>query len=148
MDMSLPGPVCTDTAPFLGLSACTGAHVPGEGWGQGSDESPSLLSCLTLPGRQRLRLKSPVLRQQACPQWKHSFVFRGVTASQLRQSSLELTVWDHGVFGMSDRLLGGAKLGPKGEAAGGVDPCAQSKLQWQRVLSSPNLWTDMTLVLH
>uniref|UniRef100_A0A5F9D4J1 Synaptotagmin-like protein 3 n=1 Tax=Oryctolagus cuniculus TaxID=9986 RepID=A0A5F9D4J1_RABIT len=104
--------------------------------------------CLTLPGRQRLRLKSPVLRQQACPQWKHSFVFRGVTASQLRQSSLELTVWDHGVFGMSDRLLGGAKLGPKGEAAGGVDPCAQSKLQWQRVLSSPNLWTDMTLVLH
>ncbi|XP_062042979.1 synaptotagmin-like protein 3 isoform X2 [Lepus europaeus] len=104
--------------------------------------------CLTLPGRQRLRLKSPVLRQQACPQWKHSFVFRGVTASQLRQSSLELTVWDHGVFGMSDRLLGGAKLGPKAEVAGGVDPCAQSKLQWQRVLSSPNLWTDMTLVLH
>ncbi|XP_040821327.1 synaptotagmin-like protein 3 [Ochotona curzoniae] len=104
--------------------------------------------CLTLPDQQTLRLRSPVLKQQACPQWKHSFVFNGVSTSQLRQASLELTVWDHTIFGMSDRLLGGAKLGARGEAAGGADACAQSRLQWQRVLSSPNLWTDMTLILH
>ncbi|KAM5228765.1 synaptotagmin-like protein 3 [Ctenodactylus gundi] len=104
--------------------------------------------CLTLPDQQTLRLKSPVLKKQACPQWKHSFVFSGVTRSQLRQASLELTVWDQAIFGMNNRLLGGAKLGSKGDAAGGADSSSQSKLQWQKVLSSPNLWTDMTLILH
>ncbi|KAM6180883.1 synaptotagmin-like protein 3 isoform 3-T3 [Erethizon dorsatum] len=104
--------------------------------------------CLTLPDQQKLRLKSPVLKKQACPQWKHSFVFNGVTRSQLRQASLELTVWDQAIFGMNDRLLGGARLGSKGDAVGGTDSCSQSKLQWQKVLSSPNLWTDMTLILH
>ncbi|EGW04797.1 Synaptotagmin-like protein 3 [Cricetulus griseus] len=67
--------------------------------------------CLTLPDQQKLRVKSPVLKKQACPQWKHSFVFNGVSSSQLRQSSLELTVWDQAIFGMNDRLLGGARLG-------------------------------------
>ncbi|XP_018884688.2 synaptotagmin-like protein 3 isoform X3 [Gorilla gorilla gorilla] len=104
--------------------------------------------CLTLPDQQKLRLKSPVLKKQACPQWKHSFVFSGVTPAQLRQSSLELTVWDQALLGMNDRLLGGARLGSKGDTAVGGDACSQSKLQWQKVLSSPNLWTDMTLVLH
>ncbi|KAL4668297.1 hypothetical protein H8957_011487 [Semnopithecus entellus] len=104
--------------------------------------------CLTLPDQQKLRLKSPVLKKQACPQWKHSFVFSGVTPAQLRQSSLELTVWDQALLGMNDRLLGGARLGSKGDTAGGGDACSQLKLQWQKVLSSPNLWTDMTLVLH
>ncbi|XP_058390047.1 synaptotagmin-like protein 3 [Diceros bicornis minor] len=104
--------------------------------------------CLTLPDQQKLRLKSPVLKKQACPQWKHSFVFKDVTPSQLRQASLELTVWDQAIFGVSDRLLGGARLSSKEDPAGGTDSCSQSKLQWQKVLSSPNLWTDMTLILH
>lgn len=34
------------------------------------------------------------------------------------------------------------------DAAGSPDSGSQSKLQWQKVLSSPNLWTDMTLILH
>lgn len=71
----------------------------------------SLFSCLTLPDQQKLRVKSPVLKKQACPQWKHSFVFNGVSSSQLRQSTLELTVWDQAIFGMNDRLLGEARLG-------------------------------------
>nr|XP_042109619.1 synaptotagmin-like protein 3 isoform X6 [Ovis aries] len=103
--------------------------------------------CLTLPDQQRLRLKSPVLKKQACPQWKHSFVFKGVTPSQLRQSSLELTVWDQATFGVNDRFLGGARLGSK-DLLGGAHTSSQAKLQWQKVLSSPNLWTDMTLILH
>ncbi|XP_075409989.1 synaptotagmin-like protein 3 isoform X2 [Tenrec ecaudatus] len=105
--------------------------------------------CLTLPGQQQLRLKSPVLKKQARPQWKHSFVFNGVTASQLQRSCLELTVWDQASFGMNDRLLGGARLGSKEEEpASAADSCSPSKLQWQKVLSNPNLWTDMTLILH
>ncbi|XP_043312870.1 synaptotagmin-like protein 3 isoform X1 [Cervus elaphus] len=104
--------------------------------------------CLTLPDQQRLRLKSPVLKKQACPQWKHSFVFKGVTPSQLRQSSLELTVWDQATFGVNDRFLGGARLGLKEDLPSGTHTSSQAKLQWQKVLSSPNLWTDMTLILR
>ncbi|XP_019268235.2 synaptotagmin-like protein 3 isoform X5 [Panthera pardus] len=104
--------------------------------------------CLTLPDQHKLKLKSPVVKKQACPQWKHSFTFSGVSPSQLRQSSLELTVWDQAIFGVNDRLLGAARLGSKEDAAGGVDSCSQSELQWQQVLSSPNLWTDLTLILH
>ncbi|XP_004462961.1 synaptotagmin-like protein 3 isoform X1 [Dasypus novemcinctus] len=100
--------------------------------------------CLTLPDQQSLRLKSRVLKGQACPQWQHSFVFAGVSASQLQQASLELAVWDQGTFGINDRLLGRARLG----ATGDTDACSQSKLQWQKVISGPNLWTDMTLTLH
>ncbi|XP_066104020.1 synaptotagmin-like protein 3 isoform X1 [Saccopteryx bilineata] len=104
--------------------------------------------CLTLPDRQTLRLKSPVLKKQVCPQWKHSFVFNGVSPSQLRQSSLALSVWDQAVFGVKDRLLGEAWLGPEDDPAGGADSGSQSTLQWQKVLSSPNTWTDVTLILH
>ncbi|KAM5325553.1 synaptotagmin-like protein 3 isoform 1-T5 [Glossophaga mutica] len=104
--------------------------------------------CLTLPDAQQLRLRSPVLKKQACPQWKHSFVFNGVSPAQLRQSSLQLTVWDQAAFGRSDRLLGEARLGSQEDPAGGAGPGSQAKRQWQKVLSSPNLWTDMTLVLH
>ncbi|KAI4582581.1 hypothetical protein MJG53_009132 [Ovis ammon polii x Ovis aries] len=72
----------------------------------------------------------------------------GVTPSQLRQSSLELTVWDQATFGVNDRFLGGARLGSKEDLLGGAHTSSQAKLQWQKVLSSPNLWTDMTLILH
>lgn len=37
---------------------------------------------------------------------------------------------------------------PEEDPAGGAGSGSHSKLQWQKVLSSPNLWTDMTLVLH
>ncbi|KAM7135304.1 synaptotagmin-like protein 3 isoform 1-T5 [Molossus nigricans] len=104
--------------------------------------------CLTLPDKQTLRLKSPVLKKQARPQWKHSFVFHGVTPTQLGQSCLELSVWDQAVFGVNARLLGQARLGARADPAGGSDSGSQSKLHWQKVLSSPNLWTDMTLALH
>ncbi|XP_036912545.1 synaptotagmin-like protein 3 isoform X1 [Sturnira hondurensis] len=104
--------------------------------------------CLTLPDKRKLRLRSPVLKKQACPQWKHPFVFHGVSPAQLRQASLELTVWDQATFGVSDRLLGEARLGSKEDPTGGTGSGSQLTCQWQKVLSSPNLWTDMTLVLH
>ena len=108
-----PLQLCVSTFRTLGLSKEQVATGSGGAWRAELTgfESVSLCSCLTLPDQQRLRLKSPVLKKQACPQWKHSFVFKGVTPSQLRQSSLELTVWDQATFGVNDRFLGGARLG-------------------------------------
>ncbi|NWX14500.1 SYTL3 protein, partial [Aegotheles bennettii] len=103
--------------------------------------------CLILPDQAEVKRKSPVLKKVACPQWKHLFVFDGVTLAQLQQSCLHLTVWDQSAFSSSDHFLGGAKLGAK-EPHGCTDIISQSVLQWQEVLCSPNTWMDITLVLH
>ncbi|XP_025975190.2 synaptotagmin-like protein 3 isoform X3 [Dromaius novaehollandiae] len=103
--------------------------------------------CLILPDQAEVKQKSPVLKKEACPQWKHLFVFDGVSPAQLQQSCLHLTVWDQASFGSSDRFLGGAILGAK-ESFGFTDPDSQAVLQWQEVLSSPNMWMDIALVLH
>ncbi|NXV77523.1 SYTL3 protein, partial [Atlantisia rogersi] len=102
--------------------------------------------CLILPDQAEVKRKSPVIKKEACPQWKHLFVFDGVTPAQLQQSSLHLTVWDQSTFSSSAHFLGGAKLGAK-ESLGCPD-LSQSVLQWQEVLHSPNTWMDFTLVLQ
>ncbi|KAK4823480.1 hypothetical protein QYF61_002527 [Mycteria americana] len=103
--------------------------------------------CLILPDQAEVKRKSPVLKKEACPQWKHLFVFDGVTPAELQQSCLHLTVWDQSAFSSSDQFLGGAKLGAK-ESFGCTDLVSQSVLQWQEVLHSPNKWMDFTLLLH
>ncbi|XP_027607258.1 synaptotagmin-like protein 3 [Pipra filicauda] len=103
--------------------------------------------CLILPNQAEVRQKSPVLKKEAYPQWKHLFVFDGVTPAQLQQSCLHLTVWEKSTFSSSDRFLGGTKLGTK-ELFGSTDLVSQSVLQWQEVLCNPNTWMDFTLVLH
>ncbi|NWS26664.1 SYTL3 protein, partial [Polioptila caerulea] len=103
--------------------------------------------CLILPDQADVKQKSPVLKKEACPQWKHLFVFDGVTPAQLQQSCLHLTVWHKSTFSSSDHFLGGAKLGAK-EFFGSMDLASQGVLQWQEVLLNPNTWMDFTLVLH
>ncbi|NXV47109.1 SYTL3 protein, partial [Uria aalge] len=103
--------------------------------------------CLILPDQGEVKRKSPVLKKEACPQWKHLLVFDGVTPAQLQQSCLHLTVWEQSAFSSSDQFLGGAKLGAK-ESFGCTDFASPSVLQWQEVLRSPNTWMDFTLVLH
>ncbi|NXH31272.1 SYTL3 protein, partial [Myiagra hebetior] len=104
-------------------------------------------SCLILPDQAEVKQKSPVLKKEACPQWKHLFVFDGVTLAQLQHSCLHLTVWHKSTFSSNDQFLGGAKLGAK-ELFGSTDLASQAVLQWQEVLCSPNTWMDFTLVLH
>ncbi|NXD34612.1 SYTL3 protein, partial [Copsychus sechellarum] len=103
--------------------------------------------CLILPDQAEVKQKSPVLKKEACPQWKHLFVFDGVTPAQLQQSCLHLTVWHKSNFSASDQFLGGAKLGAK-EFFGSMDLPSQGVLQWQEVLHNPNTWMDFPLVLH
>uniref|UniRef100_A0A803VFY2 Synaptotagmin like 3 n=1 Tax=Ficedula albicollis TaxID=59894 RepID=A0A803VFY2_FICAL len=103
--------------------------------------------CLILPDQAEVKQKSPVLKKEVCPQWKHLFVFDGVTPGQLQQSRLHLTVWHKSNFSASDQFLGGARLGAK-EFFGSMDLPSQGVLQWQEVLHNPNTWMDFPLVLH
>ncbi|KAM7061889.1 synaptotagmin-like protein 3 isoform 3-T3 [Acridotheres tristis] len=102
---------------------------------------------LILPDQADVKQKSPVLKKEASPQWKHLFVFDGVTPAQLQQSCLHLTVWHKSNFSASDQFLGGAKLGAK-EFFDSMDLPSQGVLQWQEVLHNPNTWMDFLLVLH
>uniref|UniRef100_A0A663M8H4 Synaptotagmin like 3 n=1 Tax=Athene cunicularia TaxID=194338 RepID=A0A663M8H4_ATHCN len=81
--------------------------------------------CLILPNKAEVKRKCPVLKKEACPQWKHLFVFDGVTSAQLQQSCLHLTVWEQSAFSSSDHFLGGAKLG--------TAQCSLSPLSSERV---------------
>ncbi|NWU99637.1 SYTL3 protein, partial [Upupa epops] len=112
-----------------------------------SAEAPNsfVKGCLILPDQAEVKRKSPVLKKEACPQWKHLFVFDGVTSAQLQQSCLHLTVWDQCSSG--DQFLGGTKLGAK-ELFGPTDLGSRAMFQWQEMLNSPNMWMDFTLVLH
>ncbi|NXV27368.1 SYTL3 protein, partial [Rissa tridactyla] len=103
--------------------------------------------CLILPGQAEVKQKTPVLKKEACPQWKHLFAFDGVTPVQLQQSCLHLTVWEQSAFSSSDQFLGGTKLGAE-ESFGCTDLASPSVRQWQEVLRNPNTWMDFTLVLH
>ncbi|XP_015262273.1 PREDICTED: synaptotagmin-like protein 3 [Gekko japonicus] len=104
-------------------------------------------SCLCVLGQHDMKQRTPVLKKQAHPQWKHLFVFNGVTASQLQQSCLDLTVWNQAPFGLRDQFLGGARLGTTFQTRTS-DAISQACLQWQQVLSSPNEWTDIALTLQ
>uniref|UniRef100_A0A8C7A0G8 Synaptotagmin like 3 n=1 Tax=Nothoprocta perdicaria TaxID=30464 RepID=A0A8C7A0G8_NOTPE len=106
-------------------------------------------SCLILPDQTEMKQRSPVLKKEVCPRWKHLFVFGDVSPARLQQSCLHLTVWDQASLGASDRFLGGAALGASKEGdRAPTDPGSEALLQWQKVLSSPNTWTDLSLVLH
>ncbi|NWY07315.1 SYTL3 protein, partial [Nothoprocta ornata] len=109
--------------------------------------NPFVKGCLILPDQTEMKQRSPVLKKSVCPRWKHLFVFGGVSPARLQQSSLHLTVWDQASLGSSDRFLGGAALGAQ-ESFGLRDPGSEALLQWQKVLSSPNTWMDISLVLH
>nr|XP_056708339.1 synaptotagmin-like protein 3 [Euleptes europaea] len=104
-------------------------------------------SCLCILGQRDMKQRTPVLKKQAHPQWKHLFVFNGVTPSQLQQSCLDLTVWDQAPFGLREQFLGGTRLGTTFQSRTS-DATSQACLQWQKVLSSPYEWTDITLTLH
>ncbi|NXU57720.1 SYTL3 protein, partial [Turnix velox] len=103
--------------------------------------------CLILPDQAEARQVSPILKKEACPQWKHLFVFDGITPAQLQQSCLHLTVWEQSALSSSDQFLGGAKLGGK-DLFSFADISSPSVLQWQKLCCSPNTWMDFTLVLH
>ncbi|XP_069090691.1 synaptotagmin-like protein 3 isoform X2 [Pleurodeles waltl] len=102
--------------------------------------------CLMLPNKQELQVRCPVIKKQACPQWRHTFVFNDVSIADLEQSSLVLTVWDQASFGINDRFLGGVRLCTS-DPSSMPDSCSQTNMFWQRILRRPNQWIEDTLTL-
>ena len=49
------------------------------------------------------------MKRNVNPQWNHTFVFEDVSLDDLRDRSIELTIWDHDRFTSND-FLGGVRL--------------------------------------
>jgi synaptotagmin-like protein len=50
-----------------------------------------------------------VIKRNCNPNWNHTFVFENVSWNDLRERSLELTIWDHDRL-VSNDFLGGVRL--------------------------------------
>ena len=53
--------------------------------------------------------KTPVIKKNCNPQWKHTFIFEDISGEDLRERALEMTIWDHDRFTSND-FLGGVRL--------------------------------------
>lgn len=63
-----------------------------------------------LPDKGRSsKQKTPVSRRSCSPAWNHTFVYHGVSLTDLPERSLELTIWDHDRLA-SNEFLGGVRL--------------------------------------
>lgn len=71
----------------------------------------TLLCCsYLLPDKGRSsKQKTPVSRRSCSPAWNHTFVYHGVSITDLPERSLELTIWDHDRLA-SNEFLGGIRL--------------------------------------
>ena len=65
----------------------------------------SLLPDRTRGGSQ----KSPLVKRNCNPVWNHTFVFDCVSWAELKERSLELTIWDYDRI-ISNDFLGGVRL--------------------------------------
>lgn len=106
-----------------------------------------------LPDKGRSsKQKTPVSRRSCSPAWNHTFVYHGVSLTDLPERSLELTIWDHDRLA-SNEFLGGVRLNlgsgkHNGKAVDWMDSSGKETVLWQRMLERPNLWVESCLPLR
>lgn len=115
--------------------------------------SDPFCKCFLLPDRTRGGTqKSPVVKRNCNPSWNYTFVFEGVTWAELRERSVELTIWDHDRL-VSNDFLGGVRLNlgtgrSEGESVDWMDSKGEEVSLWQAMLDRPNCWIEGTLLLR
>jgi hypothetical protein len=74
--------------------------------------TPFVFCSYLLPTTDRSsKQKTPVCRKTICPRWEQTLRWDDLTLTDLTNSSLELTVWDHDRLpGRHSECLGGARF--------------------------------------
>ncbi|XP_051775254.1 synaptotagmin-like protein 3 [Erpetoichthys calabaricus] len=104
---------------------------------------------LVTPDMQERKLKTQVLKRVTDPQWKHQFVYKGISLGELHESNLDLTVWDQATLGLSDRFLGGVRLEKGTLLRGPINQTeAAHREAWEAILKRPNEWNTVNLTLQ
>uniref|UniRef100_A0A1I8F9D6 C2 domain-containing protein n=1 Tax=Macrostomum lignano TaxID=282301 RepID=A0A1I8F9D6_9PLAT len=93
--------------------------------------------------------KSKVVKAQPEPQnFNAMLTYNGVTRRELRDRSIELTVWDHVLLGRND-FLGGVRLNIGDTARySWMDAQGHEQTLWTGMLSNPSKWIDASLILR
>lgn len=118
-----------------------------------SDASDPFCQAYLLPNRSKHdKQKTAVVKHSCNPIWNHTFIFEGLSDDELRESSLELAIWDHDRL-TSHEFLGGVRLNlGAGRSSGNnvdwMDAKGDEMSLWQAMLDRPNTWIDGTLLLR
>ncbi|CAN9515142.1 unnamed protein product [Ophioblennius macclurei] len=97
--------------------------------------------------------KTPVVKKNLNPHYDHTFVYKDVTLEQLRDMSVELTVWDKEAM-LNNEFLGGVRLSSgKGTIKMGkeeveLDSVGEEVSLWEKMMQYPDSWAEGTLPLR
>ncbi|GAA6099805.1 synaptotagmin-like protein 2 isoform X1 [Tachysurus ichikawai] len=110
------------------------------------------VKCSVLPvSHEKKRQKTRVVKRTANPVFNHTMVYEGLRPEDLRETCVELTVWDHDR--LSNHFIGGTRLNLGTGKSHSTDVkwmdsnTAESAL-WRRMIESMNEWVEETLPLR
>ncbi|XP_064414018.1 microtubule-associated protein futsch isoform X2 [Latimeria chalumnae] len=110
------------------------------------------VKCSVLPDTSRKsRQKTRVLKKTVNPEFNHTMVYDGFRSDDLREACVELTVWDH--ERLINHFLGGLRLGlgtgkSYGTPVDWMDSTTDEASLWEKMITSPNEWTEDVLPLR
>ncbi|XP_012374976.2 synaptotagmin-like protein 2 isoform X8 [Dasypus novemcinctus] len=112
----------------------------------------SFVKCTILPDTSRkCRQKTRAVGSTANPVFNHTMVYDGFRPEDLTEACVELTVWDH--YKLTNRFLGGLRIGfgtgkSYGTEVDWMDSTSEEAALWEKMVNSPNTWTEATLPLR
>ncbi|GBM68698.1 Synaptotagmin-like protein 5 [Araneus ventricosus] len=106
-----------------------------------------------LPDKSKAaKQKTPVVRKSNHPKWYYTVIYEDLSVEELRERSLELTVWDHDKIARN-HFVGGVRLNVgtglyHGVPVDWMDGRRDESSLWLSMLDSPNMWVDGCLPLR
>ncbi|XP_034168585.2 synaptotagmin-like protein 2 isoform X5 [Pangasianodon hypophthalmus] len=112
----------------------------------------SFVKCSILAdNHQKNRQKTQVVKRTANPVFNHTMVYEGIRPEDLRDTCVELTLWDHDR--LSNHFIGGTRLGlgtgkSHGTEVKWMDSNSAESALWRRMIESNNEWVEDTIPLR
>ncbi|KAG8181501.1 hypothetical protein JTE90_010172 [Oedothorax gibbosus] len=106
-----------------------------------------------LPDKSKCtKQKTPVVRRSGHPKWYYTLIYEDLSQEELKERSLELTLWDHDKIA-NNRFMGGIRLNVgtgmyHGLSVDWMDARRDESSLWTAMLDSPNMWVDGCLPLR
>ncbi|XP_017290608.1 synaptotagmin-like protein 2 isoform X3 [Kryptolebias marmoratus] len=110
------------------------------------------VKCVVLPDMSRKsRQKTRVVKKTANPMFNHTMVYDGFRPEDLKETCVELTVWDH--ERLSNNFIGGVRLSPGTGKSYDVevtwmDSTTNEVILWHKMLQSNGEWVEDVLPLR
>ncbi|GFW18061.1 synaptotagmin-like protein 5 [Trichonephila clavipes] len=106
-----------------------------------------------LPDKSKTaKQKTPVVKKSNHPKWYYTVIYEDLSVEELKERSLELTVWDRDKIARNN-FMGGVRLNVgtglyHGVPVDWMDSRRDESGLWLSMLDSPNMWVDGCLPLR